>query len=302
MVEAKEKTGTEHKESVKAAQVKPEARGKKASGPGPDYSKYRIDFNKKFDLSKVDPDETEHYTDEESALRDLEEQRQRISELQERLFAEEKRSLLVVLQAMDAGGKDGVGRGVFRGINPQGCNVWSFKEASDDEAKHDFLWRYHQKVPEAGMIALFNRSYYEQVLSDRVKGEVPEKVWRKRYTLINDFEHMLTHDNVTVLKFFLHVSKEEQKRRLQERLENPRKYWLFSENDVKERERWDDHMEAFEDAINNCNAEHAPWYVVPGNKKWFRNLVIARSIADTLEELNPRFPPLDEKFKGIKIK
>ncbi|MEO6458327.1 MAG: PPK2 family polyphosphate kinase [Chloroflexia bacterium] len=222
--------------------------------------------------------------------------------MQERLFADEKRSLLVVLQAMDAGGKDGVGRGVFRGINPQGCNVWSFKEASDDEAKHDFLWRYHQKVPEAGMIGLFNRSYYEQVLSARVKGEVPEEVWRERYKLINDFENMLTHEGVTVLKFFLHVSKDEQKRRLQERLEKPRKYWLFSENDVTERERWDEHMEVFEDAINNCTTRYAPWYVVPGNKKWFRNLVIARSIADTLEEMDPKFPPLDKKYKGIKIK
>ncbi len=299
---AEKKSGKEHKETVKAAQVKPGDKGKKASGSGPDYPRYRIAPNKKVILSKVDPDETEHYTDEESGLKDLEEQRQRISELQERLFAEEKRSLLVVLQAMDAGGKDGVGRGVFRGINPQGCNVWSFKEASDDEAKHDFLWRYHQKIPEAGMIALFNRSYYEQVLSARVKGEEPEEVWRNRYKLINDFEQMLTHEGVTVLKFFLHVSKDEQKRRLEERLENPRKYWLFSENDVKERERWDEHMEAFEDAINNCSTKYAPWYVVPGNKKWFRNLVIARSIADTLEELNPQFPPLDKKYKDIKIK
>ncbi len=299
---SEKKSGTEHKEAVKAAQVKPADKGKKASGPGPDYPRYRIAPNKKVNLSKVDPDETEHYTDEESGLKDLEEQRQRISELQERLFAEEKRSLLVVLQAMDAGGKDGVGRGVFRGINPQGCNVWSFKEASDDEAKHDFLWRYHQKVPEAGMIGLFNRSYYEQVLSARVKGEVPEEVWHNRYKLINDFEQMLSHEGVTVLKFFLHVSKDEQKRRLGERLENPRKYWLFSENDVKERERWDEHMEAFEDAINNCSTKYAPWYVVPGNKKWFRNLVIARSIADTLEEMDPQFPPLDKKYKDIKIK
>jgi PPK2 family polyphosphate:nucleotide phosphotransferase len=299
---SEKKSGTEHKEAVKAAQVKPADKGKKASGPGPDYPRYRIAPNKKVNLSKVDPDETEHYTDEESGLKDLEEQRQRISELQERLFAEEKRSLLVVLQAMDAGGKDGVGRGVFRGINPQGCNVWSFKEASDDEAKHDFLWRYHQKVPEAGMIGLFNRSYYEQVLSARVKGEVPEEVWHNRYKLINDFEQMLSHEGVTVLKFFLHVSKDEQKRRLEERLENPRKYWLFSENDVKERERWDEHMEAFEDAINNCSTKYAPWYVVPGNKKWFRNLVIARSIADTLEEMDPQFPPLDKKYKDIKIK
>ena len=294
------KSGSGHEEIATAAQVKPKEKGKKESGP--DYPRYRIAYNKKVNLSEVDPDETEHYTDEMSGLKDLEEQRQRLSELQERLFADEKRSLLVILQAMDAGGKDGVGRGVFRGINPQGCNVWSFKEASDDEAKHDFLWRYHQKVPEAGMIGLFNRSYYEQVLSDRVKGEVPEEVWRERYTLINDFERMLTHEGVMVLKFFLHISKDEQKRRLLERLENPHKYWLFSENDLKERKHWDEHMEAFEDAINNCTTRHAPWYVVPGNKKWFRNLVIARSIADTLEEMDPKFPPLDKNYKDIKIK
>ena len=292
-----------HEEIKKAAGVTPDKQ-KNVDGdaPGPDYPRYRVEPGESIKLADIDPDETEQYEDEQSGLEDLEKQRARISELQERLFAEEKRSLLVVLQAMDAGGKDGVGRGVFRGINPQGCNVWSFKQASSEEGKHDFLWRFHMKVPEAGMIALFNRSYYEEVLSTRVKGEISDEVCRTRYDLINDFERMLTEENVAVLKFYLHISKDEQKRRLEERLENPRKHWLFSENDVKERERWDDHMEAFEEAISRCSTEYAPWYVVPGNKKWFRNLVIARTIADTLDALDPQFPPLDDEFKNIKIK
>jgi PPK2 family polyphosphate:nucleotide phosphotransferase len=294
---ADETINTVYSEITRATQVAPDDAG----APGPDYPRYRVKPGQKISLADIDPDETEHYTDEAPALEELEEQRRNISDLQERLFAEEKRSLLIVLQAMDAGGKDGVGRGVFRGINPQGCNVWSFKSPSDEETKHDFLWRFHHRVPEAGMITIFNRSYYEEVLSTRVRGEITDEVCRSRYKLINEFERLLTHEAVTVLKFYLHISQDEQKRRLEERLENPRKHWLFSENDLKERERWDEHMSAFEEAINNCSTEYAPWYVVPGNKKWFRNLVIARTIVDTLNELDPQFPPLDEEHKDIKV-
>jgi PPK2 family polyphosphate:nucleotide phosphotransferase len=194
-----------------------------------------------------------------------------------------------------------VGRGVFKGINPQGCNVWSFSKPSEEEQKHDFLWRYHYRVPEAGMIAIFNRSYYEGVLGDRVRGEVEEAVWRARYDQINDFERILAADKVTIVKFFLHISKDEQKRRLEERRNNPNKYWLLSESDIRERERWDEYHAAFEEAITRCNAAHAPWYIVPGNHKWYRNLVIARTIADTLEALDPQYPDLDPELADVSI-
>lgn len=273
----------------------------KARSPDPSYPKYRVEPGSRVKLADVDPDESEHYASEDDGLEELERQRERIRDLQERLFAEEKHSLLIVLQAMDAGGKDGVGRGVFRGVNVEGCYVWSFKEPTPDEERHDFLWRFHHKVPETGMIAVFNRSYYEAVLSDRVKENVSEEVWRARYEHINQFERLITLNSTTVLKFYLHISKDEQKRRLEERINNPKKQWLFSENDLKARTRWDDYMAAFEDAINICSTEYAPWYVVPGNKKWYRNLVIARTIADTLDALDPQYPPLEMKPEEITI-
>lgn len=301
---AKKKLGKEvaSGEMEQVAEVaKPEKKATKGQTAGADYPRYRVEPGEPFSLDGINPDESEHYEREEEALEELGRQRERISDLQERLYAEEERSLLIVLQAMDSGGKDGVGRGVFQGINPQGCNVWSFKVATDEERKHDYLWRFHQRVPEAGMIGIFNRSYYEAVLSARVKGEIEEAVWQDRYGQINDFERMLTCDGVTIVKFFFHISKDEQKRRLEERMTNPKKYWLFSESDLKERERWDEHMAAFEEAINECSTEYAPWYALPANKKWYRNLVIARTIADTLEAMDPQFPPLDEELKGLEV-
>lgn len=221
--------------------------------------------------------------------------------MQQRLYAENKRSLLIVLQAMDTGGKDGTIKHVFQGINPQGCQVWSFKKPSDEEASHDFLWRYHQRTPQRGMITIFNRSHYEDVLIVRVKQLVPEEVWRKRYHTINEFEQMLTLNNITVIKFFLHISKEEQKQRLESRLQDPDKRWKFSTNDVNERRLWDDYQQAYEYAINNCSTTYAPWYVVPANKKWYRNLVIARAIADTLEAMNPQYPPAEQGLENLII-
>lgn len=266
-----------------------------------DYPRYRIEPGQRIKLADINPDESEDYKTEKQCLKELEKQRERISELQERLFAEEHKSLLIILQAMDAGGKDGVGRGVFCGVNPQGCQIWSFKSPSEEEKKQDFLWRFHQKVPEQGMIAIFNRSYYEEVLSHRVKGEVPEEVWRRRYEDINNFEKMLSSEGITIIKFYLHISKDEQKLRLEERLTNSKKFWLFSENDINERARWDAHMQAFEDAIENCSTEYAPWYVLPGNKKWYRNLVIARTIADTLEVMDPQYPALEEGMENMVV-
>ena len=269
--------------------------------PEPDYPRYRVKPGRPVSLADVNPGETEHYRKKKDVAKELEAQRKRIRNLQERLYAENERGLLVVLQAMDTGGKDGTIKHVFEGINPQGCRVSSFKAPSAEEANHDFLWRYHKSVPAKGRIGIFNRSHYEDVLVVRVKGIVPEEVWRERYGLINDFERGLALSGITVLKFFLHISKDEQKRRLQARLDDPDKLWKFSSNDIKERVFWDAYQRAFEDTINNCSTEHAPWYVVPANKKWYRNLVVARTIADTLEAMDPRFPPAEEGLENLAI-
>lgn len=269
--------------------------------PKPDYPRYQVQPGEKTKLADIDPNTCEDYKKKKDVETELEYQRDRLSELQQRLYAENKRSLLIVLQAMDTGGKDGTIKHVFQGINPQGCRVWSFKTPSTEESSHDFLWRYHQRTPQKGMITIFNRSHYEDVLIVRVKQLVPEEVWRKRYHAINEFEQMLTLDNITVIKFFLHISKDEQKRRLESRLENPDKRWKFSINDVNERKLWDDYQQAYEDAINNCSTAYAPWYIVPANKKWYRNLVIARAIADTLEAMNPQYPEAAPGLENVTI-
>jgi PPK2 family polyphosphate:nucleotide phosphotransferase len=269
--------------------------------PQPNYPLYRVRPGEPIVLAEVDPNDTEHYKKKKNVEKELDFQRQRLQNLQERLYAENKRSVLIVLQAMDTGGKDGTIKHVFSGINPQGCQIWSFKQPSVEESNHDFLWRYHQRTPQRGMINIFNRSHYEDVLIVRVKQLVPEEVWRQRYHVINEFEQMLTLSNVTVIKFFLHISKDEQKRRLESRLTNPDKRWKFSSNDIKERLLWDDYQKAFEDAINNCSTAYAPWYVVPANNKWYRNLVIARTIADTLEAMNPQYPSAEVGLEKIVI-
>ena len=243
----------------------PERSVVKEPPPAPDYPRFRVEPGTPVRLADVDPDESEHYQRKKDVADELKRHRDRISDLQARLYGENKRSLLIVLQAMDTGGKDGTIKGVFAGVNPQGCQVWSFKAPSNEEAAHDFLWRYHQKAPSKGMIHIFNRSHYEDVLIVRVKDLVPEAVWRPRYDAINQFEYALTTDGVTVLKFFLHISRDEQKRRLESRLQDPDKRWKFSSNDLKERAYWDDYQAAFEDAVNQCSTDYAPWYVVPTN-------------------------------------
>jgi PPK2 family polyphosphate:nucleotide phosphotransferase len=271
----------------------------RASGSG--YPRHRAEPGERLSLADVDPAATEHYKKKKDVAKDLEAQRRRIQDLQERLYAENEQGLLVVLQAMDTGGKDGTIKHVFGGVNPQGCRISSFKAPSAEEANHDFLWRYHKSAPAKGRIGIFNRSHYEDVLVVRVKGIVAEEVWRERYGLINEFERNLTRNGITVLKFFLHISKDEQKRRLESRLADPDKRWKFSKNDIKERAFWDDYQAAFEDAINECSTSHAPWYVVPANKKWYRNLVVARTIADTLEAMDPRFPPAEQGLENVTI-
>ncbi len=269
--------------------------------PHANYPRYRVQPGERIRLADIDPNHSEHYKKKKDTLSELKKYCQQIRQLQERLYAENQRSLLIVLQAMDTGGKDGTIKHVFREVNPQGCRVWSFKQPSAEEASHDFLWRYHHRTPQRGMITIFNRAHYEDVLVVRVKNLVPEPVWRKRYHIINEFEHMLALNRVTILKFFLHISKDEQKRRLESRLENPDKLWKFSKNDIQERLLWDDYQLAFEDAINSCSTDYAPWYVIPANKKWYRNLVIARTISNTLEAMNPQYPPAEPGLENVII-
>lgn len=270
--------------------------------PGQDYPRYRLEPGQRVDLSALDPNQTEHYRSRTEVKDELNQQRKRIAGLQERLYAENRQSLLLVVQAIDTGGKDGTIRHVFKGVNPQGCRVWSFKQPSTEELEHDFLWRYHRHTPERGMMAIFNRSHYEDVLVVRVDRLVPEEVWRPRYAMINDFERMLTMNATTIVKFFLHISKDEQKKRFEARLEQPDKRWKFNIDDLKERAKWDQYQEAFQDAINNCSTAYAPWYVIPANHKWYRNLVVARTIAETLEAMNPQYPEApDLDPKKIKI-
>ncbi len=267
----------------------------------PGYPSRRVEPGEALDLGTIDPAGTEHFRGKADVAEELERQRARIQELQRRLYAEGKRSLLMVLQAMDTGGKDGTIKHVFAGVNPQGCRVWSFKEPSAEELAHDFLWRYHQRVPARGMIGIFNRSHYEDVLIVRVRELVPEAVWRPRYRAINEWERTLTESGVTVVKFFLHISRAEQKRRLESRLERPEKRWKFSTADVVERALWDDYQAAYTEAIRRCSTEHAPWYVVPADRKWYRNLVVARVLADTLEAMDPRYPEAEAGLENVVI-
>lgn len=218
-------------------------------------------------------------------------QREKLIELQRRLYAEGRRKLLIVLQAMDAGGKDGTIRHVFCGTNPQGVLVTSFKPPTDEELSHDFLWRVHRAVPAAGMIGIFNRSHYEDVLVPRVENLVPEETWRQRFLQINDFERLLSETGTTVVKFFLRISHDEQEKRLRDRLTDPSKHWKFSPDDVVKRRHWDLYVPAYEEALSVWATDRAPWYVIPADQKWYRNLAVVRVITQTLRDMNPQFPP-----------
>ena len=214
-------------------------------------------------------------------------------ELQERLWAESKRSLLVVLQALDAGGKDGAIRKVFGGVNPQGCRVTSFKAPSEEEQAHDFLWRVHHAMPRAGEIGIFNRSHYEDVLIVRVHDLVPKAVWSKRYAAIKNFESHLAAEGTTIVKFFLHISAEEQQERFQKRLDSPDKRWKFKPADVAESQHWDEYQEAYEDALSRTSTAAAPWYVVPADHKWYRDFAVLSVLVETLRVMDPRYPTVD---------
>jgi PPK2 family polyphosphate:nucleotide phosphotransferase len=229
------------------------------------------------------------------------EQVERIGELQKMLYADARYALLIVLQGRDASGKDGTIRKVFTAVNPQGCVVASFKAPTEAEQRHDFLWRIHQQVPPRGMIGIFNRSHYEDVLVPRVHDLVPKHVWSARYDQINDFEQMLTSNGVVILKFMLHVSRDEQKKRLLERLEDPEKNWKFRVEDLDDRARWDDFTKAYRGVLSHTSTEWAPWYVVPADDKDVRDYLVSRTIADRLKKLRLRYPPADPKVVGIEI-
>jgi PPK2 family polyphosphate:nucleotide phosphotransferase len=253
-------------------------------------------------IAKIDPGATKRAPGDKKATEAASfELNQQLAELQERLWAENERSLLVVLQAIDAGGKDGAIRKVFGGVNPQGCRVTSFKAPSDDELAHDFLWRVHQATPRKGEIGIFNRSHYEDVLIVRVHDIVPKKVWSKRYAAINAFESHLAASGTTIVKFFLHISKDEQAERFRKRLENPEKNWKFRRADLEEREHWDDYQEAFEDALSKTSTKDAPWYVIPADHKWYRDWALLSVLVETLQRMDPQYPPPDPDLTGIVV-
>ncbi|GIW25627.1 AMP/ADP-polyphosphate phosphotransferase [Meiothermus sp.] len=251
---------------------------------------YRIEPNGSFRLEHFDPDDTSAIGGKQEALAALEALNKRLEELQELLFAEGKHKVLVVLQAMDAGGKDGTIRVVFDGVNPSGVRVASFGVPTEHELARDYLWRVHQQVPRKGELVIFNRSHYEDVLVVRVKNLVPKEIWQKRYHHIREFERMLADEGTTILKFFLHISKDEQRKRLQERLDNPKKRWKFRMGDLEDRKLWDQYQEAFEDAIRETSTLYAPWYVIPANKNWYRNWLVSSILVETLEGLQMRYP------------
>ncbi len=267
---------------------------------------YRITDGKEFKLKDIDPDDTGDFgkSDKDRFKEALDEGIQVLRELQEKLYADDKWGVLLIFQAMDAAGKDGAIKHVFSGINPQGCQVFSFKSPSTEELDHDFMWRCMKNLPEKGRFGIFNRSYYEEVLVVRVHPEyldaqrLPKNdnnIWKKRYQDICNIEKYMSHNGILVLKFFLHVSRKEQKKRFLERLDKPEKNWKFSHADVKERQHWDEYMDAYEDMIRNTASDNAPWFVVPANNKWYTRTVVAAAVIDALASLKLEFPKLDKK-------
>jgi PPK2 family polyphosphate:nucleotide phosphotransferase len=252
--------------------------------------KFSVQPGSKVNLSRVDASFRDQHESHEHALPEIEKYSQKMHDLQYLMYAEDRRSLLICLQGRDAAGKDGTINHVLSSMNPQGCTVTGFKVPSREEAAHDFLWRYHQHTPGMGQVAIFNRSHYEDVLVQRVHNMAPKKVWSKRYELINDFEQMLYENGTHILKFYLHIDPEEQLERFKQRIDDPNRHWKISEGDYAERPFWDAYTKAFEAALEKCSTKHAPWFIIPSNHKWFRNLAISRIVAETLEALNMKFP------------
>jgi len=268
-----------------------------------DYrKKFAVEPGKKVRLSRIDPSYTGKHETHDKALPEIQKNVERMDKLQYLLYADGSQSLLVVLQALDAAGKDGTIRHVFSGMNPQGTFVYGFKQPSREEAAHDFLWRAHARTPGRGEVVVFNRSHYEDVLVVRVHKLVPHSVWSKRYELINDFETMLSRNGTTILKFFLHISPQEQLARFKQRLDDPSRHWKISESDYSERELWPQYVDAYEDAMKLTSSKHAPWYIIPSNHKWFRNLAISQIIADTMDDMGLKLPPTRVDLADIRRK
>jgi PPK2 family polyphosphate:nucleotide phosphotransferase len=273
---------------------------------GEPVQRYRVKPGSKLSLKQYDPDDTGEYKKNEQGKEKAKTETatliDRLDGLQERLYANATRSLLIVLQGMDTSGKDGTIKSVMSGVNPQGCKVVAFKAPTKDELARDFLWRVHREVPPKGYIGIFNRSHYEDVLITRVHGWVSDKVAKRRLNQIKEFEELLADNGTAVLKFFLHISKDEQKERLQARIADPEKRWKWSSGDLEERKLWDDYLEAFEDVISATSTTYAPWYIVPANRKWYRNIIVADRIVDALEEMKLKTPPAPAGVDFSKLK
>lgn len=264
--------------------------------------KYMIKPNEKVQLSEHDPEDTSQFDGgKKEGLAALVKLNKRLEALQELLYAEHKHKVLIVIQAMDTGGKDGTIRSVFDGVNPQGVKVTSFKVPTQQELDHDYLWRIHQHTPGSGEIMIFNRSHYEDLLVVRVHQLTPEKIWKKRFEHINQFERMLNDEGTTILKFFLNIDREEQKARLLERITIPEKRWKFNPGDLEERKKWKDYMEAYQDVLSKTSKPWAPWYVIPANRNWYRNLVISSILVETLEKLKMEYPKPVKNIKEYAI-
>jgi PPK2 family polyphosphate:nucleotide phosphotransferase len=254
------------------------------------FERFCVEPGSKVKLAKVDPGFTDQHTSHEEAKDEIQKYQERLRELQELLYAQHRHSLLICLQAMDTGGKDGTITHVLGAMNPLGCRVASFKQPSHEEAAHDFLWRVHRATPARGEAVIFNRSHYEDVLVVRVHNLVPKEVWSGRYERINDFEKNLIAHETHILKFYLHISREEQLKRFKDRLDDPAKQWKISEADYKERAFWDDYMSAYEDTLSCCSTKGAPWFIIPADHKWFRNLAVGRIVVEFLEGLIMKYP------------
>jgi PPK2 family polyphosphate:nucleotide phosphotransferase len=261
----------------------------------------RVEPGKKAGLAKRDPDDRLGFGDKEAGLARLEQQVERLGFLHNRLWAEQRRSVLLVLQGLDASGKDGTIRHVLTGVSPQGCRVVSFKEPTATDLEHDYLWRIHAACPSRGELGVFNRSHYEDIVAVRVRGLAPAHVWKQRPNHVREFERMLTDEGTTLVKVFLHVSWDEQRARLQERLDNPEKAWKFRLGDLEDRARFDEFMDAYEEAISETSTDWAPWYVVPADHNWVRNLAVAELLVDAFERLDPQLPKPDPALADVRI-
>lgn len=263
--------------------------------------KHRVATGKKLRLDSIDTKQSGPFDGKDDAKSFVSDLNEKILDLQYQMYVEHRQSLLIVLQAPDAAGKDGVIRKVLGQMNPQGCRTYPFKKPSQEERDHDFLWRIHKCTPGHGKVAIFNRSHYEDVLVVRVEDLVPKKVWSERYAIINDFEAILAASGTRILKFFLHISSEEQLDRFRKRLENPAKHWKLNVGDYEARDRWDAYREAYQDAISKCNTKHAPWFVIPSDNKWYRDAAVAGVVHETLDDMDPQMPKPDVDLDEIQM-